>query len=568
MTGRHTPRVAATAPPDGTDSDQLGVRVRRGAAWSVAASLFLRLSSVVTTAIVAHIFDRSEFGVFTIALTANTIVTIVGQFGLTSCLTRADLDIDSMAPTMLTFSVVTNLIQAGAMFVFAQPIATALGSAAAAGPVRVLAIAQVIVGFAEIPNCQLARNFGQRKLFLAQVVGSVPSTVVLLTLALSGAGPVAYAWSMDFGIFLSACVVFASAGRYYLPGLRRSALGVLFRYGFPLGMANIVNVVLLNVDYALIGHLVGPAALGSYVLAFNVASWPASLLGTMLNWIGIPTFSRVKDDQQAVAKAVVTALRAFSLVVFPMSTMTAILCRPLVVVFYGSKWTMSASVLQVLAVYGAASVMCTLLANILAGLGRSKILVIVQLAWLGLLLPAMTIGITIDGIYGAAIAHVVVVALVIPCYLAAVKRVTRVGLAQIFRAILPALAASLVAGLAAGVVASQFRDPPVQLAIGMATGILVYTLAVAPQVVALVSRVGARRARVVRVLRTYNRAARLVGLPGYSPAKHTRRSSSSREEPRGTGAIRPGKKQLDDNGAALVKDGTEVAVHSVLARQG
>jgi lipopolysaccharide exporter len=523
MSARHE-KISDTVfkPDDGATG--LASRVRRGAIWSVAATLFLRFSNVFTTAIVAHIFNRSEFGVFTIALTANTIVGIVGQFGLTSCLTRADLDMDSLAPTMLTFSVVTNMVQAAAMFTFAGPIAAALGSAAAAGPVRVLALAQVIVGFAEIPSCQLVRGFRQQKLFLAQVIGSVPSTVVLLALALTGAGPVAYAWSLDVGLFLSACVVFASVRRYYRPGLTRAALLVLVRFGFPLGAANIVNVTLLNVDYAFIGHLVGAQSLGSYVLAFNIASWPASLVGNMLTWVGIPAFSRLRSDPVALRKAVVSALRAFSLVVLPMSALILALSRPLVLTFYGAKWASSVDVLAILAIYGAASVMCALCTNVLAGLGLSRLLFIVQLGWLGALIPAMIIGVRMGGIFGAAVAHVLVIGVVVlPCYLLVLKRTTRVGITASFRAVLPPLVASSAAGLAASVVAGEFAIPVIQLIAGLVVGSLVYLAAVAPQAIDLLIRSRAGRPQAMRILRLHHRTTRLVGLTGCLPAKHSRR---------------------------------------------
>jgi lipopolysaccharide exporter len=521
MVTRHAiDNAGATEPRPGPDAVEptLGPRVRRGATWSAAATLFLRFSNIIVTTIVAHIFNRGEFGVFTIALTANTIVTIVGQFGLSSCLTRADLDMDSVAPTMLTFSVATNMVQAGAMFFFAGPIATALGSGGAAAPIKVLALAQVIVGFVEVPNCQLLRDFKQNKLFWAQVVGSVPSTAVLLALAWTGAGPVAYAWSLDVGLCLSACVVFASVRRYYRPGFSRAAFLVLVKYGFPLGAANIVSITLLNVDYAFIGHLVGAAALGGYVLAFNIASAPASLFGSALAWVGIPAFSRVRADPAALRQATLSALRAVCLVALPLSALLIALGRPLILSLYGAKWMSSVDVLQVLVLYGAASVICSLCTNILAGLGLSRILFLLQLGWLSALIPAMLIGVRMDGIFGAAVAHVVVIGLcVLPCYLVILKRCAGVRLTALIRSIVPPLAASCAAGLAARAAADGFTLPALQLAAGLAAGALVYLVAAAPLASDLFLRGRTVRPPVAFLLRLHDRARRLLSLPGVPP---------------------------------------------------
>jgi lipopolysaccharide exporter len=122
----------------------LSARVRRGAAWSALSTLLLRAANIAVTTVVAYILSPSDFGAFAVALTVYTIVFSIGELGLGSCLIRADLDIDAMAPTMVTVSIVTSAILAAAMAAFARPIATALGSQAATGPVEVMALVMLI----------------------------------------------------------------------------------------------------------------------------------------------------------------------------------------------------------------------------------------------------------------------------------------------------------------------------------------------------------------------------------------------------------------------------------------
>ena len=204
-----------------SSSPSLSTIIRRGALWSIATTAMLKLANVLTTAVIAHILDPRDFGVFAVALTAYGIVSAVGEFGLGLCLIRADLDIDSLAPTMATVAVTTNAIQAAVMVVFARPIAAALGSVAAAGPIRVLALAMLITGVFAVPGAQLVRDFKQNKIFLANVIGFLPSTAVLILLAISGGGAMAFAWSMVAGITISGCVMVASVPRHYRPGLSR-----------------------------------------------------------------------------------------------------------------------------------------------------------------------------------------------------------------------------------------------------------------------------------------------------------------------------------------------------------
>jgi lipopolysaccharide exporter len=509
----------------------LSARVRKGALWSIANAAVLRLTSILITAVVARILDPHDFGVFAIALAVYTIVVGVGELGISSCLMRADLDIDFLAPTMVTVSVTTSVIQAAAMFAFAGPIAAALGSADAAGPIRVMALVVIIAGIFTVPSAQLVREFRQDKLFLSEVAAFVCSSVVLVLLAKSGSGAMAFAWSRVVGQFISGCVVFASVPKNYRPGFTRRALSPLLRIGVPLGAANFINYIVLNVDYALVGRLLGAVALGTYVLAFNVASWPGSLLGFMINMVSMPAFSRVKDDVGLLRNAIVSSVRALSLVVMPISGMTAALALPLVLTLYGTKWSASANVLVILALYGAISIICVLFANILAALDRSRFVLVVQLIWIGALIPAMVLGVHEDGIVGAAVAHIVVIgAIVLPSYLIALKRATGIRLTTLAIAVLPAPLAALAAGLLAKEAASRFTTPIISLTAGLAVGGLIYVIATAPQIINLLSRGQNTNPLAGRVLSVYTTAARALGIPVSSQPRHSVKSGIPRPQ--------------------------------------
>lgn len=483
----------------------------------------LRLAGILVTAIVAHILNPHDFGVFAVALTAFTIVTSLGDLGITSCLARADLDIDSLAPTMVSISLVTSCLLAGAMVVFARPIASALGSADAEGPVRVMALTMILVGIFAVPSAQFMRDFRQDKLFLANAISFIPSTVVLLILAKSGSGAMAFAWSRAAGQLTSGCVLLAYLPKFYWPGAARKALSVLFKFGFPLAFANFVNYILLNVDYALVGHLLGAVRLGIYVLAFNVASWAASLLGSVINSVAIPAFSRVKHDADLLNDSIVNSLRAVSLIALPMCGLIVVLARPLVLVLYGARWLSAADSLSILAFYGAISIICVLFANAIASLGRSKLLLIVQVLWLAALIPAMAAGVRWDGIVGAAVAHIVVIApLVLPCYLVALKKATNIRYVMLAKAVASPLIAATAAALITKLVISQLASPLAQLVVGLTVGGLVYLAAVAPQATVLLSREQAASRQMKRIFHLYQAAGLSIG---HRPRHASRRKS-------------------------------------------
>jgi lipopolysaccharide exporter len=520
------------------DSRSLSKNVRRGTLWSALSTLVLRFANIGITAIVAHILTPRDFGVFTVALTAYTIVSSLGELGIASCLIRADLDIEEIAPTMVTVSWTTSAIFASAMAVFAQRIATALGSADGAEPIRIMALTVLISGVFAVPGAQLTRDLKQDKLFWANVLSLVPSTVLLFFLAKSGSGAIAFAWSRVVAQFVMGCVMAVSVPKIYMAGISRDALSVLAKFGFPMAGANFINFVLLNVDYAFVGHLIGAVALGAYVLAFTVASAPSLLLGTVINNVAMPAFSRVKHDSALLRKAMVTALRAVSLILMPMCAMLMVLANPLVLSLYGAKWARSAEVLSILSLYGAISIICVLFANMLTSLGKARLILLVQLIWLGALVPAMAVGVHRDGIVGAAFAHIIIIGpLVLPCYVFVLCRGTGVRLFALGKAVFPPLLAAVVAAAAARGVASEFTRPLEQLVLGGMAGGLVYVLAVAPQAVALLD--AERAAKILRL-----RVFRLYGIPAPPVPVMTSASAVLSSRP-----VAGGRQELDGEGA-------------------
>jgi lipopolysaccharide exporter len=490
--------------------------VRRGAIWSVASTIALRFGTIATTAVIAHILDRNDFGVFAVALTALMIVLSFGELGVASCLVRADLDIDLLGPTMVTVSLVTAGMLAIALFEFALPIATALGgshAAAAAGPIRVMAISALLGGFFAVPNAQLSRDFMQSKLFTSNLVAFFPSTIVLLVLAENGSGAMAFAWSRIAGQIVAGVIQYAAVSHRYRPGLARAALSTLWRFGLPLGSANFVGYVLLNVDYAFVGHWMGAAALGVYVLGFNVASWPVTLLSSMIGSVSMPAISRMKDNAASVRSAISAGARALAVIVAPICAISIAFAHQLVSCLYGSKWDAAAGVLTVLSLYGGISIICTYFAQIIGGLGKSRSLLIVQLTWLFALVPAMAIGVKHDGIVGAATAHVVVITpIVLPAYVFVLKRITRIRIRALAAAILPSVIMAAAAAAVAVRAAALVSEPLIQLAIGAAVGGLLYTAVAAPQLIGLLSSRQAAKLHLDRISKAYAAAGKAIGL--------------------------------------------------------
>jgi len=461
--------------------------VRRGAMWTVGSSLLMRFANIAVMAVVARVVAPEYVGIFALAMTVHAFVSSVAELGVASAVARSDLDVDAIAPTVATISIITSAALATLLAVFATPIAGALGSAGVAGPLRVLAISVALIGPLAVPGAQLQREFRQSRVFAANAISFVPSSLVLVLLALHGDGAMAFAWSRVAGQVVMGAIMLGGVPRMYRPSIDRRQLGPLLAFGIPLAAANLLSQVLLNVDYVFVGRLLDVASVGLYLFAFNVASWSTAVIGSMLNGVVLPAFSLVRQDVARLPAAVARAARIVAVIACPIGAMTGALAGPLVSVLYGPQWHAAAPVLAILSIYGVISVLCLLFANIVVAMGRTRILLAVQVAALIALVPAIQLGIARSGIVGVGFAHIgVIAAVTLPVYLVALRRSTGTGPGQVARAVMPPAVAAALSALTAMLAARSSDVDLVRLLVGGVSGMAVYGVLMVRELVAVV----------------------------------------------------------------------------------
>ncbi|MEW1823717.1 oligosaccharide flippase family protein [Arthrobacter sp. NPDC080031] len=466
------PRLVDTAP---TESAVLASALKRGALWSAGGTIFLRLGNIALMAVIARIVSPRDLGIFTLAVTVHTIVVSIAELGVASAIARSDLDVSRIAPTVATVAIGSSLLLAVPMAIFANDIAWALGSAEAGPAVRILAIGVALIGPFAVPGALLQRDFRQNVVFWASAISFLPGSGTLLLLASVGSGPEAFAWSRVVGQVIMGGFMMASAGAPVWPRVHLDVLRPLLVFGLPLAGANLLSQILLNTDYLFIGRMLSVGELGVYFLAFSIAMWPTAVIGSILNGLVLPAISVVRRDGGDVAAAVAKGVRTVGLVAFPMAAFLCAFSSPLLLTIYGPKWHAAAPVLSTLAVYGVLFVLGLLLANVIIATGRTGVLLVVQVCALAALMPALPLGISVGGIEGAAVAHIVVIgAVTTPVYVFALRRSTGLGLRRLLHAVGRPSVTALTAAAAAWLATWWIESAVLQLVLGALIGAIIY----------------------------------------------------------------------------------------------
>ena len=431
-----------------TEQAALGSQVRRGLGWSLGNNIISKLGTIVMGIILARLLDPSDYGEFTVALVALVIISNINDLGLEPTVVRWPGSIDEIAPTAWTTIFGSSCLLFAIVCAAAGPFTSALNAPEAVNIVRLLAVGVVINGMFAIPSAVLTRTFRQDLRTAADAIGFVATLVVTISLAVAGYGAWSLAWGrvVGNGVISLMHVIFA---RYPVrPGWSPQIARALLRQGLPIAGTLLLATVTMNVDYLVVGRMLGATTLGFYLMAFNLSTSPVKLFSTAVANVALPGFAKLQDDLVALRSGFVRSLTWLMWVTIPVGVGLSIAATALCSFVYGSRWAPAGQALRFLALVGIMRVALQLGSDLLVAVGRSRSTLWLQGLWLVTLLPAVVVGAHVAGIKGVGVAHLVVAGgVMIPAYLVSLRAV---GLKA--RDFAPTLAGPVLGGLVAVVV--------------------------------------------------------------------------------------------------------------------
>lgn len=464
------------------DDPSFGEAIGSGLRWSLAGSVGTRLGTFVTGLVLARLLAPEDFGLYAVALGAMNFLMMVNDAGLIAATVQWRGDLNGMVPTATTMALAFSAAVYGLCWLGAPSFSALAGSPEAAPIVRLLTAVILVDGVTAVRAGSLLRSFQQSRITLANLAGMGVNATVAVGLALSGSGGWSLAAGHLAGHVVTGLLILQAAKLWTPPGFDPAVARKLLRFGLPLAASLGIEAILLNADYVIVGRVLGPAALGVYLLAFNVSSWVPGVLGGAIRHVSVAGFSRLSEDGGSLSSGVQRSFAMLMTAVLPIGLLLVILAPALVAFLYGGRWAPAAPALRFLAVLGIVRLLTLLVVDVLTGAGATRSAMWMNLGWGLTLVPALVVGSRIDGIRGAAVAHALVALVVaVPLALVALRRVG-VRLAPIAPALVrPVLGGGLAACVCMLVARTASATPLLQLASAGSAGLVTYAAVVIPR---------------------------------------------------------------------------------------
>ena len=396
----------------------LGSVASRALSWSFINTAVSRFGTLAIGIVLARVLGPQAFGTFAVATVALVAVLSFNELGVSLAIVRWPGDPQEIAKTVTTISVVSSVVLTVAAYIAAPTFATAMGDPAATDVVRLMMLCILINGLVATPAALLQREFRQGKRMLIDQVNVWSGAILSVSLALGGMGAMSLAIGRVVGTVLAAILFVIYSPLPLRFGFDRSKARHLLKFGLPLAGSSVIVFAVGYADQFTAGAMLGATALGYYVLAFNLASWPVSMFSQPLRSVAPAVFSRLQHDRTAMTNSLRSIIGLLAAVTIPICLLLAGAAGPIIGFVYGEVWAPAAPVLTWLAILAAFRIFFELAYDYLVVLGRSSIIFTVQLVWLAFLIPGLIIGASLWGLEGLAAVQVFIAAcVVVPFYL-------------------------------------------------------------------------------------------------------------------------------------------------------
>ncbi|RAU82413.1 lipopolysaccharide biosynthesis protein [Pontibacter arcticus] len=425
----------------------LKTKIISGIFWNITQLAVNKMFAFIIKLVLARLLFPEEFGLVGMAVVFTTFIQVFNDLGLGGALVqRKDEDLreahyHTAFWTGIAWSVVIYLI---ITFIVAPLAAMFYGEPLLRSVIPVLSIGVLASPINLVHRAQLTKQMNFKKLAFINNAPVIFSGVVSITLAFMGFG----VWSLVFNsvaAFVVAMPLYFMA-THWMPKFiwEKEAFNDIFGFGMFTTGSSVVNVVVANIDYLLIGKLLSAAALGKYTLAFVLTDTFRNKMTTMINRVMYPVYGKKQGNPKALRNFYFKVVKYNSICIYPVMLFLIILGEPFVINVFGEKWIEAVGPLKILAF----SVMIHILVNshaiLIRGLGKARLEMRIQFLKAALYVPTIAAGIYFYGTEGAAWAYVfnkVLEVIIAQYYL---KKLVDITPLDLFMTMRPPLLASIV----------------------------------------------------------------------------------------------------------------------------
>lgn len=322
-----------------------------GAAWKFAERMSAQIVNFIVSIILARLLLPEDYGIIALVSVFITICDklVVSGFA-TSLIQKKDADNIDFS-TVFFFSLLMSIVLYAALFFGAPLIAdfySAYDRELLISVIRVMGIQIIITAVNSVQSAYVSRTMQFKKTLWSTLISAVLSSVVGITLALTGGGVWALVAQYCVQAFSTMVVLWIVAR--WRPQIKFSfrRFKDLYSYGWKIFVASIIKVLYNDLRSIIIGKAYTPADLAFYNKGQSFPQIIESNVGGTIDSVLFPAISKKQDSKEEMLAILRRAIKTSTYVLMPLLAGLAAVAAPLVEILLTDKWLECVPYMQII----------------------------------------------------------------------------------------------------------------------------------------------------------------------------------------------------------------------------
>lgn len=455
---------------------KFGLAAVQGTAWRFIAYFGGKLMVFISTIFLARLLSKDDFGIVGYALIAIALLDVASDLGVAEAVIYYQEDKRKYS-TAFWISLAIGIVLFGLSWVLSPVLVTYFRDDRILEISRVMALTFPFTALGSTHEAILRKNLAFERSTIPVFLRAVTKGLVSIILAFMGFGAWSLVWGQLAGTLISSILLWVITP--WSPSLEFdfASARALLNYGVKDIGANFLSMILLNLDYWLVGRYLGAEILGVYTLAYRLPELLILQFARIISQVNFPIYTKMREIQGSLALGFWKTTAYVSLVTVPLGIGLALLARPFTIVFFSDKWLDAAPVLQSIALYAMFLSLIHNASSAYKAQGNFIVITWLSVARLVLLFPALWWATAIRGsIVAVGWIHALIAFFSALMGLIVAARMLGLSLRDLFNSIWPAILAGILMAGVVLVVLDLSRDLSslLQLLVTVPSGTLVY----------------------------------------------------------------------------------------------
>lgn len=347
-------------------------KVAKGLFWGGMSNMLCLFLSILFSVFLARILGPEDYGPIGMLAIFTAIATSLQDSGFIAAIANRKEVTHDDYNAVFWFNILVSLLMYACLYVCAPSIASFFNQPVLVELSRYNFLSIVVAAFGIAPSAYLFRELKVKQRSISFILAILVSGIVSVVMALEG-----YSY---WGIATQSIVymlVRTTVCWYFTPWrpgfkVNFAPLKYLFAFSYRLLITNIFQRFNWNIFSFILGKYYSRAEVGNYTKSAEWFNMGSEIANGMVNAVAQPALAKVADDSERQKRLFCKMLRFTAFVSFPLMFCLALVAKPLIAVVVSDEWLESASMLQLLAVWGAFMPLQSMFTNLLVSRSRTR----------------------------------------------------------------------------------------------------------------------------------------------------------------------------------------------------